>query len=149
MSGERDDDRDETAWEPDPKWDDPGSDGESVGWPELSELDSVSIVVGTIVGIAGLLLFLQPTVRVIDVFGTQIPTFVLSSGVLSLGFAVGAPAYLRRGYWLRGIAHAIGAVGFGGLFFAAGFGSLLLLWTGLAVIIGGVLFLAAESRKLD
>lgn len=147
MSDSRSDSND--GWEPDPEWDDPGSDGESVGWPALSELDPVSIVVGTIVGVAGVLLLIQPSVRVIEVFGTRIPTFVLSSGVLSLGFAVGAPAYLRRGYWLRGVAHAIGAVGFGGLFFAAGSGSLLLLWAGLAVIIGGVLFLAAESRKLE
>ena len=114
MSDERTNERDD--WDPDPEWDDPGSNGEPVGWPSLSDLDPVSVVVGTIVGIAGLLLFLQPTVRVVELFGARIPTFVLSSGVLSLGFAVGAPAYLRRGYRLRGVAHAIGAVGFGGLF---------------------------------
>jgi hypothetical protein len=142
-------------WDPDPEWDDPGNlgaeEGDRRGRPSLSELDPASMVVGTIVGIAGLLLFLQPTVRVVTVplVGTRVPTFVLSAGVLALGFAVGAPVYLRRGLRLRGIAHLIGAVGFGALFFAAGFGSLTLLWLGMAVVIGGVLFLVAESRHLD
>ncbi|MFC7176039.1 hypothetical protein [Halosegnis marinus] len=135
-------------WDPDPEWDDPGSEG-SPGTPGLRDLDPASVVVGSIVGVAGILLILQPSVRVVDVFGTRVPTFVLSSGVLALGFAVGAPVYLRRGYRLRGIAHAVGAVGFGGLFFAAGFGSLALLWLGLAVVIGGVLFLVAGTRNLD
>jgi hypothetical protein len=135
-------------WEPDATWDDPGADGPT-GWPTLSDLDPVSVVVGTIVGLAGILLLLQPSIRVVDVFGTRVPTFVLSAGVLSLGFAVGAPVYLRRGYRLRGIAHAVGAAGFGALFFAAGFGSLALLWLGLAVVLGGVLFLVAETRNLD
>lgn len=140
---------DSEEWEPDAEWDDPGADGGPAGWPALSDLDPVSVVVGVIVGLAGVLLIIQPSVRVIDVFGTRVPTFVLSAGVLSLGFAVGAPVYLRRGHRLRGIAHAIGAVGFGGLFFAAGFGSLALLWLGLAVVLGGVLFLVSETRHLD
>jgi len=135
-------------WEPDPAWDDPTADGPA-GWPSLADLDPVSVVVGVIVGVAGLLLVAQPAVRVVSVFGTRVPTFVLSAGVLSLGFAVGAPAYLRRGHRLRGIGHAVGAVGFGALFFAAGFGSLALLWLGLAVVLGGVLFLAAGTRNLD
>lgn len=135
-------------WEPDPAWDDPTAGGPA-GWPSLSDLDPVSLVVGVIVGIAGILLVAQPAVRVVSVFGTRIPTFVLSAGVLSLGFAVGAPAYLRRGHRLRGIGHAVGAVGFGALFFAAGFGSLVLLWLGLAVVLGGVLFLAAGSRNVE
>lgn len=138
-------------WEPDPAWDDPGDVGsdDRRGRPSLSELDPASLVVGTIVGIAGLLLLLQPAVRAVTVLGTRVPTFVLSSGVLALGFAVGAPVYLRRGLRLRGIAHLIGAVGFGALFFAAGFDSLALLWLGLAVVIGGALFLVAETRHLD
>lgn len=135
-------------WEPDPEWDDPGA-GDRRGRPSLSDLDPASLVVGTIVGVAGLLLLLQPTVRVVTVLGTRVPTFVLSSGVLALGFAVGAPVYLRRGLRLRGIAHLIGAVGFGALFFAAGFDSLALLWLGMAVVIGGALFLVAETRNLD
>ncbi len=135
-------------WNPDPEWDDPRSDGRR-GRLSLSDLDPPSLVVGTIVGIAGLLLLLQPTVRVVSLLGTRVPTFVLSSGVLALGFAVGAPVYLRRGLHLRGVAHLVGAVGFGALFFAAGFGSLALLWLGLAVVIGGVLFLVAETRHLD
>lgn len=140
---------DDGEWEPDAEWDDPGASGGPTGWPALSDLDPVSVVVGSIVGLAGILLLLQPSVRVVDVFGTRVPTFVLSAGVLSLGFAVGAPVYIHRGYRLRGIAHAVGAAGFGALFFAAGFGSLALLWLGLAVVLGGVLFLVAESRHLE
>ena len=134
-------------WEPDPAWDDPNADG-TPGWPSVDDLDPVSIVVGSLVAIAGVLLLVQPSVRVLTLFGRRVPTFVASAGVLSLGFAVGTPVYLRRGYRLRGIAHGIGAVGFGSLFFAAGFGSLALLWVGLAVVLGGVLFLVSETRKL-
>lgn len=147
--------RSDDDWTPDPEWDDPGGvtgDGsDRRDRLSLSDLDPASMVVGTIVGIAGLLLLLQPTVRVVTVpvVGTRVPTFVLSAGVLALGFAVGAPVYLRRGFRLRGIAHLIGAAGFGALFFAAGFSSLTLLWLGMAVVIGGVLFLIAESRHLD
>ena len=133
--------------EPDPSWDDPGADG-SPGMSSPGDLDPVSVVVGSLVAVAGVLLLVQPSVRVLTLFGTRVPTFVASAGVLSLGFAVGTPVYLRRGHRLRGLAHGIGAVGFGGLFFAAGFGSLALLWLGLAVVLGGVLFLVSETRKL-
>lgn len=138
-------------WEPDPEWDDPGAERDASdprGRPSLSDLDPASVVVGTLVGLAGVLLLLQPVVRSISVLGTQVPTFILSTGVLALGFAVGAPVYLRRGYRLRGIAHLIGAAGFGSLFFAAGINSLTLLWVGLAVVIGGSLFLVVEARGL-
>ncbi|MFB6118353.1 hypothetical protein [Halosegnis sp.] len=135
------------GWEPDPAWDDPTADGPA-GWPSLADLDPASIGVGLLVGLAGVLLFIQPSVRAVTLLGRQVPTFVLSAGVLSLGFAVGTPIYLARGHRLRGLAHGIGAVGFGGLFFAAGFGSLTLLWVALALLLGGLLFLVSETRKL-
>ncbi|WP_254840561.1 hypothetical protein [Natronomonas marina] len=134
-------------WEPDEAWDDPGASG-SGGRPSLSAVDPASAVVGTLVGLAGFLLVIAPTVRTVSVLGTRMPTFVLSAGVLSFGFAVGAPVYLLRGFRLRGLAHAIGAVGFGALFLAAGVGSPGLVALGLAVVLGGALFLVAETRKL-
>jgi hypothetical protein len=135
---------------PDESWNDPGARGpEPTGIPSLSDLDPASVVVGTLVGIAGVLLFGTPTVRAVSVLGTRVPTFVLSAGVLSLGFAVGAPVYLLRGFRLRGVAHLVGAVGFGALFFAAGVGSLGLLALGVAVVVGGALFLVTETRKLE
>jgi hypothetical protein len=131
----------------DEEWDDdwdgptPGADGVA--------FDPAQVVVGLIVGVAGLLLFLQPSIRTLSVLGRDVPLFVLSGGVLSLGFALGAVVYFRRGARLVWVAHAIGAVGFGVLFAASGVGSLLFVWLGLAVVLGGVLFLATESRGLS
>lgn len=135
-------------WEPDEAWDDPGARSGSAGRPSLSAVDPASAVVGTLVGLAGVLLVIAPTVRTVALFGTRLPTFVLSAGVLSFGFAVGAPVYLGRGFRLRGLAHLVGAVGFGALFLAAGIGSPGLLALGLAVVLGGALFLVTETRKL-
>lgn len=113
------------------------------------DFDPAQVVVGLVVGVAGLLLFLQPSIRTLSVLGQDVPLFVLSGGVLSLGFGLGAVVYFRRGQRLVWIAHAIGAVGFGLLFAASGVGSLLFLWLGLAIVLGGVLFLAAETRGLE
>jgi hypothetical protein len=130
----------------DEEWDDDW-DGPTPGQGGV-DFDPAQVVVGLIVGLAGLLLFLQPSIRTLSVLGQDVPLFILSGGVLSLGFALGAVVYFRRGDRLVWIAHAIGAVGFGVLFAASGVGSLLFVWLGLAVVLGGVLFLAAESRTL-
>lgn len=127
-------------WDGADEWDDPEP------RPGLGDLDPGPLLVGSVVGLAGLLLFLQPSIRTLPVFGREMPLFVLSVGVLSLGLALGAVLYFQRGQRLVWIAHAVGAVGFGLLFAGSGVGSLLFVWLGLAVVLGGVVFLAAESR---
>lgn len=116
--------------------------------PRPSSLDPARLVVGTLVGVAGLLLLLQPVLGTVQVFDASVPAFVLSTGVLSLGLAIGAVVFVRRGERLVGVAHAVGAGGFGLLFAAASADSLVALWLGLAVVLGGVLFLVAEARDL-
>lgn len=142
-----DDEFDGFEFDPDP---DPDSDGPSerpTSLADLGDLDPWPLVVGAFVACAGVLMLAQPVVGRVDLGGVRIPAFLLSTGVLSAGFALGAIVYLRRGKRLVGIGHAVGAVGFGFLFVASGVG-VVALWLGIAVLVGGALFLAAESRHL-
>ncbi|WP_254535470.1 hypothetical protein [Halomarina litorea] len=115
---------------------------------DLSTLDPWPLVVGAFVACAGLLMLGQPVLGRVALGGVRLPAFLLSTGVLSAGFALGALVYLRRGKRLVGIGHAVGAVGFGFLFVASGVG-VVALWLGIAALVGGALFLAGESRRLD
>lgn len=132
----------------DPAFDpDEAKPGPPTSLADVRDLDPWPLVVGVFVAFAGMLMLGQPVLGRVDVGGVRIPAFLLSTGVLSAGFAIGAVVYLRRGERLVGIGHAVGAVGFGFLFVASGVG-VVALWLGVAVLVGGALFLASESRHL-
>ena len=128
-----------------------GSDGDRPGDELLDDrrnrVDPMPLVVGAFVALSGLLLFVQPVVRSVRVLGTAVPPFLLAPAPLSLGFAVGAVGFARRGERTVALAHAVGAVGFGLLFLATGVGSVRFLWLGLAVVLGGVTFLVVDARR--
>jgi hypothetical protein len=109
--------------------------------------DYASMVVGTFVGVAGLLFLAEPVVDPVAVGGARIRLIVLSVFVLTAGFALGAGVYLRRGDRLIGIAHAIGAGGWGLVAGATALGSGATLFLGFAVLIGGAVFLVVEVRR--
>ena len=111
------------------------------------DLDPAPLVVGTLVGLAGVLFVLEPVVEPISVFGTPTPPFVLSGAVLAIGFGLGAAAYLRRGRRLIGLAHAVGAGGFGLLVGATALGSGTVLVAGVAVLAGGCAFLIGQTAR--
>jgi hypothetical protein len=110
-------------------------------------LDPWPLVVGAFVACGGLLLLAQPVVGRVSLLGARVPAFVLSTLPLAVGFGLGGVVFLRRGKRLVGVAHAVGAVGFG-LLFAALWAGVAALWLGIAVLVGGALFLASESRHL-
>lgn len=112
-----------------------------------SRVDPMPLVVGAFVALSGLLLFVQPVVRSVTVLGTAVPPFLLAPAPLSLGFAVGAFGFARRGRRTVALAHGVGAAGFGLLFLATGVGSVLFLWLGLAVVLGGVAYLVVDARR--
>ena len=105
------------------------------------------LVVGALVALAGVLFLLEPLVGPIPLFGVPTPPFVLSAAVLALGFGLGAAVYLRRGRRLVGIAHAIGADGFGLVVSGTALGSGLAFFLGVAVLVGGSVFLVSQSSR--
>lgn len=109
--------------------------------------DYASMVVGTLVGVAGLLFLAEPVVDPVAVGGARIHMLALSVLVLTVGFALGAVVYLRRGERLIGIAHAIGAGGWGLVAGATALGSSAALFLGFAVLVGGSVFLVVETRR--
>ena len=112
--------------------------------------ESVSIgryVVGGFVGLAGLLLLVEPVVDPLAVGDARVPMFGLAGVALAIGLDLGAVVFYRQGQ--RPVAMAHGVAGLGWTFLAVGpvIGSGTLLVVGLVVVVGGALFLAAESRK--
>jgi len=112
--------------------------------------ESVSVgryVVGGFVGLAGLLLLAEPVVEPIAVGDARIPMFGLAGVALAIGLDLGAVVFYRKGQRTVAMAHAVAGLGWTVLAVGPILGSGTLLIVGLVVVIGGVLFLAAESRK--
>lgn len=110
--------------------------------------DYAPLVIGAFVAASGVLFLVEPYVEPVEFGGIRARPVALSAVALAVGLVFGAVVYLRRGRRMVGIAHAIGGVGWGlaiaGTVVAEG----LLLFAGFAVVVGGSLFLVAESRKL-
>lgn len=111
------------------------------------EFDLASVIVGGFVALAGVLFLLEPLVGQIPVFGVPTPAFVLSASVLTIGFGFGAVVYYRRGHRLFGLAHAVGAGGFGLVVGGTAVGSGSVLMLGVAVLVGGSAFLVSRSSR--
>ncbi len=125
--------------------DGPGSDAAPDGI--VGRLDPLGVVVGAVVGAAGLLFLAQPYVDRVPVGGARIPAFVLAAGVLGLGFAVGAAGFWYRGQTRLAVGHALGAGAWLTLFAGASVGSGPLVVAGVVVVIAGALFLADSLRR--
>jgi hypothetical protein len=131
-----------TDADPDPDPDAPG-DRESV----VKRLDPLGVLVGSIVGVAGLLFLAYPSVGRVPVAGAEIPAFVLAAGVLGLGFAVGAVGFRRRGRGRLAAGHAVGALAWLALFAGGSVGSQVLVIGGVVAVIAGALFAADALRR--
>lgn len=103
--------------------------------------------VGTLVGLAGALLFAEPLVGAITLGPVAVRPVALSVGVLALGLSLGGILFLSRGQWLVGVAHAIPGVGFAVVFGATALGSETGLLFGVAVVLGACLALADGLRR--
>ena len=113
----------------------------------LRELDPWPVVVGVLVGLAGLSFLLEPLVDPIPVEGFRIRPVAISAVLLAVGLDVGAVVFLRRGRRLVGLAHAIGGVGFTALVIAVAIESGTLAVSAVLVLGGGVLFLTYETYR--
>ena len=111
------------------------------------DLDVPSLVVGLFVAAAGVLFLAEPLVDPFQFGSATVRPMALSVVVLTVGFALGAVVYLRRGRRLVGIAHGIGAGGWGLVAAGSAVGSGTALLLGFAVLLGGSVFLVVETRR--
>jgi hypothetical protein len=113
----------------------------------LTDLDPGPLVTGAFVGLAGVLFLLQPVVGFVRFGPLRVRPVGLSAVVLAVGMAVGAAVYLGRGNRLVGGAHAVGAVGWGGIVLGTAAANGTVLVGGVVVLVVGALALAYESRR--
>lgn len=111
--------------------------------------DWPTLLVGIFVAAAGLLFLAEPVVGPFWIGGASIRPMAASVVVLTVGFALGAVVFLRRGKRLVGIAHGIGAGGWGLVALGSAFGNGSLLLTGFLSLLGGCVFLVVQSRDLS
>jgi len=112
-----------------------------------ARFDLAGAAVGTLVGLAGLLFLGQPFVGAVRIGGVAVPLFVLSAGVLGVGFALGAVLFRRQGRRTAARVHGVGAVAWLALFAGASVGSSVLVVLGVAVVAAGALTLGAEAAR--
>jgi len=115
--------------------------------PLAERLDPLGVVVGSVVGAAGLLFLAYPYVGTVPVGGAEIPAFVLAAGVLGAGFGAGAVGFHLRGRRRLAAGHAVGAGAWLALFAGGSVGSQVLVVAGVVVVIAGALFLADSLRR--
>ncbi|WP_135821344.1 hypothetical protein [Halostella litorea] len=112
-----------------------------------SRPDPAGVAVGTVVGLAGLLFLADPYVGAVRVGGVTVRPFVLSAGVLGVGFALGAALFGRQGRRTAARIHAVGAVAWLALFAGASVGSPTLVVAGVVLVAAGALTLGAEAAR--
>ena len=111
-------------------------------------LDPAPLIVGGFVGLAGVLMLLEPVVNPVAVGELRLRPVALSAVSLTVGLLLGGGIYLRRGRRLVGLAHGVTGVGWALTIAGTAVGSGTLLLFGLAVVVGGSLALATQLRTL-
>ena len=111
-------------------------------------LDPASLVIGGFVGLAGVLILLEPVVDPVVVGELRLRPVALSAVSLTVGLLFGGVIYLRRGRRLLGLAHGVTGIGWALTIVGTATGSGTLLLFGLAVVVGGSLALATQLRTL-
>ena len=131
-----DDDSDEFRFDP-----------EEVGSNRKRTVDIAPLVVGGFVGLAGVLILIEPVVDPIAVGDARVRPVALSAISLTVGLLLGGVVYLRRGERLIGLAHGVVGVGWALAVLGTAVGSGTGVLVGLAVVVGGSIALAVRSRR--
>ena len=131
-----DDDSDEFRFDP-----------EEVGSNRQRTVDIAPLVVGGFVGLAGVLILVEPVVDPIAVGDARVRPVALSAISLTVGLLLGGVVYLRRGERLIGLAHGVVGVGWALAVLGTAIGSGTGVLLGLAVVVGGSIALAVRSRR--
>lgn len=116
--------------------------------PDDGAIDWPMLVVGLFVACGGGLFLAEPVVGPFQLGSASIRPMAASVVALTIGFALGAVVFFRRGKRLVGIAHGIGAGGWGFVALGSAVGSGTALLLGFAVLLGGSVFLVTQARDL-
>ena len=111
------------------------------------EIDIEPLIVGAIMAVAGLLFLAEPFVDPVMLGGRMVPVAALSFVALAVALDVGAILFYRAGRRSAALAHGVAGLGWTLLIVGPLLGSVPLWWLGLAVIIGGAVFLVVEGGR--
>ncbi|MFT4923570.1 MAG: hypothetical protein ACI8XM_002797 [Haloarculaceae archaeon] len=113
----------------------------------LTQVDLGPALVGAVMALAGVLFLAEPFVDPIPVGGVEVPVVALSFVALAVALDLGAVVFYRRGQRAAWQAHGVAGLGWSLLVLGPLFGSVLVMWLGIAVVVGGGAFLVVERYQ--
>ncbi len=115
----------------------------------VRQVDPVPVVVGALMALAGGLFLAEPVVDPIPVGGQAVPVAAISFVALAAALDVGAVLFYWRGERAAALGHGVAGLGWTLLVAGPLLGSGLLWFLGLAVVIGGAVFLFVEVYRRE
>lgn len=109
--------------------------------------DPGRLLVGGGMALAGALFLAQPLVDPVALGGVRVAPFALSAVVLAVALDAGAVVFYRRGERTAALAHGVAGLGWSLVVSGPVLGSGAVLFLGLAVVVGGAVFLVFETRR--
>ena len=113
------------------------------------ELDPAPAVVGSFMALAAVLFLAQPFVAPIPVGGVEVPIAAFSFVVLALALDLGALLFYWQGESTAAMVHGVAGLGWTLLVAGTALGGGLLWLVGLAVVVGGAVFLFVEMGRRE
>lgn len=113
------------------------------------ELEPAPLVVGGFMSLAALLFLAQPFVAPIPVGGVEVPIAAFSFVALAVALDLGAVLFYWQGESTAARVHGVAGLGWTLLVVGTALGGGLLWLLGLAVVIGGAVFLFVEMSRRE
>ncbi len=113
----------------------------------VARVDAGPAAVGCVVALAGALFLAEPLVGPVPVGGIAVPVAVLSFAALAVAFDLGAVVFYRRGHRPAALAHGVAGLGWTLLVAGPLLGSVAVVWLGMAVVVGGAVFLVVDVYR--
>jgi hypothetical protein len=113
----------------------------------VHELDPAPLVVGAFMALAGVLFLAQPFVAPIPLGGVAVPIAAFSFVALAVALDLGAVLFYWQGDATAARVHGVAGLGWTLLVVGTALGGGLLWLLGLAVVIGGAVFLFVEMTR--
>jgi hypothetical protein len=113
----------------------------------IHKLDPAPLVVGAFMALAGVLFLAQPFVPPIGLGGVDVPIAAFSFVALAVALDLGAVLFYWQGESTAAMAHGVAGLGWTLLVVGTALGQSLLWLLGLAVVVGGAVFLFVEMSR--
>ncbi|MEF8786069.1 MAG: hypothetical protein V5A45_09070 [Haloarculaceae archaeon] len=115
----------------------------------INKLDPAPLVVGAFMALAGALFLAEPFVPPIGLGGVGVPIAAFSFVALAVALDLGAILFYWQGDATAAMAHGVAGLGWTLLVVGTALGQSVLWLLGLAVIIGGAVFLFVEMSRRE